>query len=301
MKRFIWIVLALAVGATFTLYAFNQNTGTRESSSSSASSDPAKIGTQEASPADANSGAIVPPKMISKSPTEIQSDSSLIWAISILSATNLLSILVSFYLYRWRRILMSNPKMLIPEEFGRWVMELGGSHDKLRLALLQLAEEMPKNASAIKKQVIATDQRIANLAETYITLQSALDERDEQIKRLKQGYDSYIFRRFIYRFIKVDQAIDDILQSDSYGGESISQIKTLLGDAIANCGVEQFTPQVGSDYRSEAGVAENPRKISTSNVEDHFKIVQVNEPGYRSANSADGEVIIPAKVTIYSA
>ena len=48
-------------------------------------------------------------------------------AIVALSITTLLAVAVSFYLYRWRRILRSSPHMLVPEELGAWLKLLAGN------------------------------------------------------------------------------------------------------------------------------------------------------------------------------
>jgi len=42
-------------------------------------------------------------------------------ALIILSLATLIATAISFYLYRWRRILLSNPHLVVPEQLGEWV------------------------------------------------------------------------------------------------------------------------------------------------------------------------------------
>ena len=64
-----------------------------------------------------------------------------------------------------------------------------------------------------------------------MTLQKALDERDAEIRRLKTGYDVHIFQKFIVRFIRVDQAIEDFIGMDKFDKDGFEQIRKLLEDA----------------------------------------------------------------------
>ena len=49
--------------------------------------------------------------------------------------------------------------------------------------------------------------------ESFTVLQTTLDSRDKEIQRLKKGYDSEIFRKFLGRFIRVDKALCEELYS----------------------------------------------------------------------------------------
>jgi hypothetical protein len=71
-----------------------------------------------------------------------------------------------------------------------------------------------------------------------------------------------------------------------------------LDDAFEECGVEQFAPRVGTDYRNAKGVADNPRVIDTHDPARSFAIADIVEPGYRFRQS-QLDTIVPARVSIF--
>ena len=77
---------------------------------------------------------------------------------------------------------------------------------------------------------------IAQLFEASATMQSALDKKDMEIKRLKEGYDTELIRRFVGRFLRVKGAITDARSShDTIDINTINQIGRLLEDALDEC------------------------------------------------------------------
>ena len=139
------------------------------------------------------------------------------------------------------------------------------------------------------------------MIDTFMTLQSALDEREAEIRRLKKGYDAEVFRKFLYRFIRIDQSIADFARDDMASPENLGQLKRLMEDAFDECGVEVFEPELGSDYRGAEGVAENPKTVAADRPEDAFMIAEVLEAGYRLRGGEGYEILAPAKVRIYIA
>lgn len=217
---------------------------------------------------------------------------NLLVANLLLTFVLFVSICISFYLYRWRKILLANPHMYLPEEIGNSVG--------------QFAKEvgcMQANVGKLEKTVIKANLELSNgfenITATLMTLLKSLDDKDQEIARLKQGYDIEIYRKFIARFIRVDLTLNDLIEDADLESESLKQLKRLLSDALDECGVESFFPIIGQDYRSAEGVAENPKKQKTDNQEDDFKISEIIQCGYRLQRNGSFEVIIPAKVKIY--
>jgi len=212
--------------------------------------------------------------------------------IIILSIVLLISISINFYLYRIKRYIMNNKQILVPEEWGKYLDSVGDNVGKLENSL-------NKNIDYIIPQISEILKKIVEMTETYMTLHNSLDEKDSEIRRLKKGYDTEIFHKFIYRFIRVDQLIEDYLSTGEYNQNSLEQIKRLLNDAFDECDVESFSPKIGDDYRRTFGVADNPNRIKTEKLEEEFLIAEVLENGYRLRRGSDYEVILPSKVSIY--
>ena len=208
------------------------------------------------------------------------SDLLLISALVILSVTTLASVGVSFYLYRWRAIVLANShmRMVVPEEWAKHLRML----------------------DRIEKRSLESDQKVENLVETFMALQKGLDDRDAEIRRLRQGYDNEVFRRFLFRFVRVDQMVRDCLLEGRFDREGFEQARMLLADAFAECGVEVFSPPLGSDYRAADGVADSPKVVTTEAMEDVGKIAEITEAGYRLKTSQVYDVILPAKIRIYA-
>ena len=119
-------------------------------------------------------------------------DTVLIVLLIVLSAATLISVAITFYLYRWRRVLLANPQMVLPEEFGRWIGDVAK-------AISALDRSVMVNTEGVEKWGGSTEKSVADLVDTFMTLQKALDERDAEIRRLKAGYDVHIFQKFIAR------------------------------------------------------------------------------------------------------
>jgi molecular chaperone GrpE (heat shock protein) len=179
----------------------------------------------------------------------------------------------------------------VPEEWAKYLQGVGEG-------VTQLSSVMDANLNRVSQESRLNTERIENMTKTYMELQEVLDEKDKEIARFKDGYDAEIFRRFIGRFARVDQALEDLILD---GGESeeLSLIKRLLEDAFEECGVEKTSPNIGEDYRTVSGVSDNPKIQHTNDPSLEFQIVEVIECGYELNTSVERKSIIPSKVKIY--
>ena len=234
-----------------------------------------------------------PPQLLINKTSNSSSNNWMILALVMMTTATLVSIIISFYLYRWRKILLSKPHSVIPEKQGEWFKNADSR-------LVKLNDEISYSVEHVVKQSQVTNEKVSNLVETFMTLQKALNERDNEIRRLKKGYDTEIFRKFISRFITVDKAVEDLQKFKNLDINALHQIKSLLEDAFLECGVESFEPELGSDYRKVEGVADNPKSVQAENPEDAFKIIEILERGYQFRTSEGSEIIVPAKVKIFS-
>jgi hypothetical protein len=214
-------------------------------------------------------------------------------SLIFMAMATIFSVAVSFYLYRWRKILISKPNAMVPEEWGKYLHQVGSD-------VSALTNSLNINLSAVVSKTCENSEKVANMTETYMALQGALDEKDAEIRRLKKGYDAEIFRKFLLRFVRVGQAIDDFIDSDEVEVRQLEQLKRLLEDAFDECGVEIYHPEVGDDYRNAEGVADNPKTINTVNNDDDFKIAEVIASGYRLRVGETFDCIVPAKVRVFS-
>lgn len=216
----------------------------------------------------------------------------LIVLLIVLSAATLISVAIALYLNRWRRLLLANPGMVVQEEAG------GRVRDIIDTQAARFDQSVIDSIRGIDKRSDSMEQSIAELTSTFMTLHSALDERDAEIRRLKEGYDCYIFEKFVRRFIRVDRAIEDFLDEKKFDKEGLEQIREILEDALDECGVERFAPNIGENFLHADGVDETPNIVTPETQEDEYKIVEILEPGYRIRGQEGFKVVRASKVRI---
>jgi len=222
-------------------------------------------------------GIIIPFENYNTPEKVIEQGSSLngiaIWAfiLLVLMATALLLLSVMlFRFYRWRmQILSGSKKYLVPEVWD--------------------------------SQYKSVNTKIDTMIDTFMLFQKNLDEKDDLIRRYKESYDAKVFNKFLHRFIRIILFIDELLEASPKGEahEYLLQIKMLFDDALDECDVEEFIPNVGDDFRKVEGLDRNPKKTPTNSDYEHFKINKILHCGYRLRLPVGFKIITPAKVSIY--
>ena len=63
----------------------------------------------------------------------------------------------------------------------------------------------------IKNIQYSSEEKIDEIKDIYLQLQGTIKEKEKEINRLKEGYDTAIFKSFLKGFINVDTAIKTVL------------------------------------------------------------------------------------------
>lgn len=202
---------------------------------------------------------------------------------------------ISFWMYYARTVYLKNGPALVPERWGHILAELGHATNQANMNTVE-------SLTAVLKASNHQTEKSESLLESFLTLQQAISNRDDEISRLKKGHDAKIFKRFITRFIRVSVALEEIREEakDSDQAKNYKYLCRLIQNALEDCGVEQVHPPVDSDYR-EAGpeIADDPVLVNTDDPSLDFKIASVESPAYVIEGEGDREIIIPAKVSVY--
>jgi hypothetical protein len=203
------------------------------------------------------------------------------------------SIAVSFWLYRWRKALLGNQDAMLPETLGKSLNSLGiGAHD--------VATAIKTFQNSVNNQVLLNTQEISSMTTTFMTMQDVISSREKEISRLKSGFDAVLFKRFLARFIRLDQSLDEIIGERTDPDKDLIFLSRLLQDALDECGVEKICPDLGSDYRQlDKLVSDNPLHEAAELPESNFKISSVTHQAYVLTTGEQVEVIVPSKVTIF--
>ncbi len=175
-----------------------------------------------------------------------------------------------------------------------------------RMARLLAEQALPPAGGAVTS-VPATEQiahDLRDLNSCFDELMTQLRDKEQQIKRLAEGYDAYIFKRFLYPFVLVADAIDGLIESDLSKQDALARVRTLLvNQALDACGVEAFSPPPGALYRETAGIDDTISIVQTADPERDGVIESSVRPGYQIRPVQEGapaQVILKAKVRVYS-
>ena len=222
-------------------------------------------------------------------------DRTLATLFALVTGALLLSLFINVmlvrWLARWRRRLSSTDLQIVPID----LMDTVETQDR---SFRQLA-------SAVVKESERSLASSAELLQAFRSLQTALDEKDVEIKRLKKGYDTEIFRRFLRRFIRLDKAfseeISDLSPRDDEGRETLSGLQKLLGDALKECGVTVFSPAVGASVREVFGVEDGYDVRLPERPDQEFTIAEVLEPGLKIDAPSGPLCLREARVVVFGA
>jgi molecular chaperone GrpE (heat shock protein) len=233
--------------------------------------------------------------VVEKPSTEVNNNEYQLITISIYAiATSLaliLSVLLSIHLYRWRKISLSKPDTLVPKEWEKVLNQVSLTVQQNQLQSIDARSK----SQYLHEEVYKNSEKTL---EAFMSLHKAMDEKDKEIERLKQGYDSYIYKKFLKRFLKTYIAAKDMLEEDPTNA-SLKEAQDMLSDALQECDVEEFEPRIGDDVRHAKGIADGPRIIDTADLAKDFAIAEIIDHGYWVRGDTTTLVILEAKVKIY--
>jgi ABC-type multidrug transport system fused ATPase/permease subunit len=219
----------------------------------------------------------------------------------ILALLSLISVSISLWLYWWRKKLIESKEiMMVPEAFAGNLEKLASSVHESGSMVAKAVNQQTEVVSHTSTSLSSLNEDIQKMIEIHMKLQSSLNEKDDEIKRLKKGYDADIFHNFLLRFTRVDRNMRGYLAKEEIDLAGLKQIHEVMEDALEECGVESFSPETGVDYRNEEGVEDNPKQIETSDEDQNFNIAEIIDFGYRRKRTDGGfDIITKALVSIY--
>jgi molecular chaperone GrpE (heat shock protein) len=160
--------------------------------------------------------------------------------------------------------------------------------------------QQTETIKSLRTDLSALKKDINDMSQTFMTLKTSLDQKDEEISRYKNGYDATIFKNFLLRFTRVDKVIKEYMGDNKIDLNGLQDIQIQMDDALAECNVEIFSPEIGLDYKTTAGVADNPELRETSEMVKDETIAEILMPGYRrKLPTNDYQIIVEAKVVIH--
>ena len=129
--------------------------------------------------------------------------------------------------------------------------------------------------------------------------------QQDRLEKLQDGYDWNIIRTFCLRVIRcidnLESRINRLSKEDDKATH-LQEIRDELIFALESSGIEQFEPEVNSEYRGQEKFAEAIKdKQKSDNPEQAGNIAKVIRPGYQYfINEENVKVVRPAQVKLYA-
>jgi len=148
-------------------------------------------------------------------------------------------------------------------------------------------------------------QTLTELSEQVAAIREYAAQQQNRVERLQDGYDWNIVRTFCLRIIRCIDNIENRiarLSQQNIETADLEEVRDELIFALESGGVEQFTPELYSDYRGQEKHAETVRNREYSdNPEMKGKVAKVLKQGYRYVVGEDNyKIVRPAQVKLFA-
>jgi molecular chaperone GrpE (heat shock protein) len=218
----------------------------------------------------------------------------------ILSLLTLISISISFWLYYWRKLSIDGKEIMVPETFEKNIKSLNKSAIEGSSIIQNALDTQTAALNSSRKTSDENNEEISRISKIITHLQDSLEKKEEEMERFKKGYDADIYHKFLLRFTRVDMVLKEYIDSGMIDLDGLEDIHTQMEDALRECRVESFSPEIGADYKTQNNIADNPKRIPTTDKDQHEKVEKVVQVGYfRICEDESIEIISDAKVVIY--
>lgn len=156
-----------------------------------------------------------------------------------------------------------------------------------------------------KKQSSPIDTTLKDLTQQVSAIREYAANQQNRLERFQDGYDWNIIKTFCLRIIR---CIDNIetrianLSDDNNEAQNLEEVKDELVFALESSGIEQFEPEINSEYRGQEKVAEAVKEKAKSNEpENKGKIEKVIRPGYQFYIDEENiRIVRPAQVRLFA-
>jgi len=171
----------------------------------------------------------------------------------------------------------------------------------------QQAEKLEKQVAEIKNITESITQAKANgdkpsgnnigeLTEQIAAIRDYASSQQERVTKLQEGYDWNIVRTFCLRIIRCIDNIDSRIEAISQQGGDTSDLEDIKDDfvfALESSGVEQFEPDVNSNYTGSQKIAEAVKERKCCDESEmKGKIAEIIKPGYRYVIDEDNTKVV---------
>jgi len=161
-----------------------------------------------------------------------------------------------------------------------------------------------QQASREQQEAGPLGSTLKELAQQVSAIREYAASQQNRVEKLQDGYDWTIIRTFCLRVIRcidnLESRIERLTEDNEIAGH-LDEVKDELLFALESSGIEQFRPEINSDYRGQEKLAEAVKeKEITGDTSQVGKIAKVIRPGYRYMIDEEScKIVRTAQVKLY--
>ena len=165
-----------------------------------------------------------------------------------------LSAFVALKFYNWRqKIDLSGA--LVPEEWAEYLIELAEKINDQNIHLQKLTSDNLRLSRLVDTNQNKILELIASSKEILLTFQTSLQEKDNEINRLKIGYDFKIQKDLLLQLVQLHSNCIEIIEKNEIN-KGLVNIEILLRDLLESSGVLISKPPIGTDFSAISDLIE---------------------------------------------
>lgn len=233
--------------------------------------------------------------------------------ILVVSAVANISIAFLIFFYNRKRIkLLTDKKYVEPEKLQRTMQDLSENTGALDKQLSELKQHNDHTVQGVIQQTTSAlskleendhkhGEKIQEIMNAFLELNTKLDEKDEEIKRYKEGHDSKLINKYILSYIKIRDQIIKMTNSDQFVLKNLEQLIERLNMEIEHADVKEIEVSIGDKFLDEkyGGKLATPKLVPTDDTGKNGTIVSVDLAGYEFTGNERNIILRPAKVSVY--
>ena len=177
--------------------------------------------------------------------------------------------------------------------------------NSLKAQTEQLEERTAQSVQeALKEHSKPLDSTLKDLAQQVSAIREYASCQQERVEKLQDGYDWNIIKTFCLRIIRCIDNLENRIERLSSKGtktEYLEDIRDEMVFALESSGIEQYQPEINSDYRGQEKYAEAVKqKEHCENSKQKGKIAKVIRPGYQYIiNEENIKIVRTAQVKLF--
>ncbi len=176
--------------------------------------------------------------------------------------------------------------------------------EDLQRQIAEFKEVAQSVQQATREQSAPLGDTLKELAQQVSAIREYAASQQNRVEKLQDGYDWGIIRTFCLRVIRCIDNIENRMEKlgeDDESGFQLEEVRDELLFALESSGIEQFRPEIGSDYRGQEKFAEAIKdKELTGDANQVGAVAKVIRPGYRYVTDEDNfKVVRTAQVKLF--